>query len=88
MFGKEKKSEKTFDLWGVDMSENGLKAMKQMVNSEDWKNYFEPWFRSQIDFIRSKVDELKPEDLIGIQRELKWLKRLAEMRNDFNARKV
>ena len=88
MFGKETRKEKTIDLWGVDMAESALKAMRDEVNSDCWKQCFEPWFIAQISFLRSKLDDAKPDELVPIQKEIKWLKRLAEMRNDFNARKL
>lgn len=82
------KKEKTFDLWGVDMSESALSEMKDMTKSDVWKRTFEPWFNAQIAFVRSKNDTADGLDLLRNQAELKWLKRLADMRKDFNERKV
>lgn len=88
MFLKKDNKEKTFDLWGVDMAESALVQMRQEVNSDAWKDHFEPWFNAQIAFLRAKNDTADGEELIHNQACIKWLKRLSNMRNDFNERKL
>ena len=86
MFGKQSAKEKSFDVWGVDMAEKGFSEMKRVVNDLAWKTYFEPWFKAQIDFRRAKMDEIATlAELQGLQHEIKWLKRLSNMREDFNS---
>lgn len=83
----EKKA-KVIDLWGVDMPEAQLLSMRGKVNSDVWKQCFEPWFNAQIAFVRSKNDTATGDELLRNQAEIKWLKRLANMREDFNSYKL